>query len=406
MAASMKRWPPVWLIPFLLFTPGCGDGGGEGGFGAVGTIGGLGTTALVYVSNSGSNNISGYTINGTTGGLALVPGSPFTNIATPSAVAVSSEGFFAFATNGQANTVTAFRVGTDGALIRAPSTSSDPNPAPVGTAPSAVAISRNSEFLYVANRGSDSVIVFRIGSAGTLTRIPAAGSPNPAAAGGSAPVSLALSPNGRFLFVANSASNTVSSFEIGEDGLMKLVPATASIKNPASTGGTAPSGLALSLSGQFLYVTNRASDTVTIFQVESGGLLTLVPVSGAATNPITVGGTDPNGLIVAPNGQFLYTANEGGTVSAFTIGSTGLLALVPASGSTTNPIPAGTGPSAITMSEDGLFLYVANSGGNVSAYTVGTDSGLLTPLTPLVGNPFLAGSRPSGITTPRRLQTN
>ena len=87
-------------------------------------------------------------------------------------------------------------------------------------------------------------------------------------------------------------------------------------------------------------------------------------------------------------------------MSAFAIGSNGLLTLVPASGTALNPTPAGSNPAAVTISQDGQFLYVANRGGNVSAYTITSGSGTLVPLTPLLGNPFPAGTNPSAIAAP------
>ncbi|MDH5726080.1 MAG: hypothetical protein OEY60_11470, partial [Nitrospira sp.] len=53
--------------------------------------------------------------------------------------------------------------------------------------------------------------------------------------------------------------------------------------------------------------------------------------------------------------------------------------------------------TALTISQDGQFLYVANSGGTVSAYTIASDSGTLIPLTQLLGNPFRTGTNPSAI---------
>lgn len=395
------------LMPFVCLLPGCGDGSGGGGLGGAGgtPIGGApSTTATVYVTNSGSDNISGYAVNGTTGGLSAIAGSPFVNVSTPSAIAVSRNGFFAFATNSQTNKVTSFRIGTDGGLLLVSGTATSPNPASVGTAPSAVAVSSDTEFLYVANRGSDSVTAFTIGATGVLTLVPPeAGTPNPVAAGGSAPVSLVGSATDSFLYVANSADNTVSVFQIETNGLLKLVPPTGSLRNPVAVGGNAPSALALSSTGQFLYVTNRASNNVTVFQVETSGLLTLVPPVGSATNPLPVGGNGPIGIAVAPDGRVLYTANDEGTVSALTIGSNGLLTLVPSSGSSSNPIPAGTSPSAITISQDGQFLYVANRGGGVSAYTVVSGTGTLVPLPVLLGNPFPTGTAPSGIAMQKQL---
>lgn len=404
--SSANRLRLIWLMPLLFLVPACGDEGGGGGFGSGGSPigGGESTATSVYVTNSGSDNISAYTVNGTTGGLSAIAGSPVANVSTPSAIAVSRNGFFAFATNSQTNKVTSFRIGTDGGLLLASGTATSPNPASVGTAPSAVAISSDTEFLYVANRGSDSVTAFTIGATGVLTLVPPeAGTPNPVAAGGSAPVSLVGSATDQFLYVANSADNTVSVFQIETNGLLKLVPPTGSLRNPVAVGGNAPSALALSSTGQFLYVANRASNNVTVFQVETSGLLTLVPPVGSGTNPQPIGGTGPIGIAVAPDGQVLYTANEGGTVSALRIGTNGLLTLVPSSGSSSNPIQAGTTPSAITISQDGQFVYVANRGGGVSAYTVVSGTGTLVPLPVLLGNPFPTGTTPSGIAMQRPL---
>jgi 6-phosphogluconolactonase len=403
--SAAKRLRLAWCIPFVLFAPGCGDDGGQGGFGGLGTIGGgEGTGAILFVTNNGSNNVSGYTINPSTGGLAAIPGSPFVNVSAPSAIAISSNGFFAYAANSRANNVTAFRIGTDGTLLLGDSTPAAPNPASVGTSPRALAISQDSRFLYVANSGSDSVTVFSIGTAGVLTRVPqTTGNSNPVAAGGSAPIAVTTSSPGRFLYVANSTSNTVTAFQIETSGLLTQVPPAGPGTNPISVSGTGPTALAMSSNGQFLYVTNGASNTVTAFHVEPSGLLTLVPPTGPNPNPAPTGGATPNGIAVAPNGSFLYIANGEGNVSAFAIGGNGLLTLVPASGTALNPTPAGSSPAAVTISQDGQFLYVANrGGGSVSAYTIVSGSGTLVPLTPLLGNPFPAGTNPSAIASSGR----
>ncbi|MDH4329528.1 MAG: lactonase family protein, partial [Nitrospira sp.] len=105
---------------------------------------------------------------------------------------------------------------------------------------------------------------------------------------------------------------------------------------------------------------------------------------------------------ISSNGQFLYAANGGGNVSAFAIMGSGLLSLIPASGNSLNPTAAGTAPAGVTISPDGKFLYVANGGGNVSAYQVAVETGVLSPLSPLMGSPFPAGTSPSSIAAPGR----
>jgi 6-phosphogluconolactonase (cycloisomerase 2 family) len=196
----------------------------------------------------------------------------------------------------------------------------------------------------------------------------------------------------------------VTVFQVDASGVLTLVPPAGPGTNPISSGGTGLTALALASNGQFLYVTNGASNNVTMFRVETSGLLTLIPTAGS--NPVSTGGTTPNGLAVGADGAHLYIANGGGSVSAFAIGSSGLLTLIPAAGASPNPVPALTGstPVALAVSPDGLFLYVANratsvSGGTISAYTIVSGTGALVPVTQLLGNPFRAENTPSAIAT-------
>jgi len=396
--SAVKQLLLPLVFSCLLLAPGCGDDGGGGG-----TFGGVGTTSILYVTNSDSNDVSGYLINTASGVLTAIPGSPFSNVSSPSSISVSSDGFFAYVANSRTNTVTAFRVSTEGALLLVPPTGQNPNPVSVGATPGALAISPDTKYLYVVNGGSDDVTVFTIGTAGVLTPVPqAAGNTNPLSVQGSDPGSIAISRNGKFLYVANLGSNDVTAFSIGATGLLTLLPPSGGHANPISTRGTIPRGIAISPNASFLYVANSGSNDVTVFQVGTNGLLTLVPATASNPNPISVGGTTPNALLISQNGRFLYSANGGGNVTAFSIGGDGLLTLVPSSAGNLNPAPAGTAPVAITTSPDERLLYVVNRGGRVSAYTINTETGTLVPLTALVGNPFPTGTTPSAIATPGR----
>ena len=323
-------------------------------------------------------------------------------------MAVSSDGFFAYVTNNRTNNVTAFRISTEGALLLVPSTPSNPNPVLVDGVPGTLAISPDTKRLYVANSGTDAVTAYNIEAAGALTLIPqTADNPNPVSVKGADPAAMAITQNGKFLYVANSGSNDVTAFSIGGTGLLSPIAPSGAIANPVKTSVTASKGMVVSPNGSFLYVANSGAHTVAVFQIGVNGLLTLVPPAGSTTNPIPTGtgGTTPNSLVISLNGRFLYSANGGGTISAFTIGGDGLFSLIPSSAG--NPVSAGTNanPVALTMSPDGRFLYVANvtnQGGRVSAFTINLETGTLLPLTALVGNPFLAGTTPSAIATPGR----
>jgi len=73
--------------------------------------------ALLFAANSGSNNVSAYAIDSSSGALGQVSGSPFaTGGVGPSAVAVDSETSFAYVTEQVSHDVAAFSIKSNGAL--------------------------------------------------------------------------------------------------------------------------------------------------------------------------------------------------------------------------------------------------------------------------------------------------
>ncbi len=100
------------------------------------------TPKFAYVVNEGSGNVSAYTIDGTTGALSPITGSPFAAESAPLGVAVDPSGKFAYVTN-QSHNVSAYTIdGTTGAL--SPITGS---PFAAGGSPFFVAIAGQSTVL-------------------------------------------------------------------------------------------------------------------------------------------------------------------------------------------------------------------------------------------------------------------
>jgi DNA-binding beta-propeller fold protein YncE len=104
-------------------------------------------------------------------------------------------------------------------------------------------------------------------------------------------------------------------------------------------------------------------------------------------------GIAPSGVAVTPNGGFLYVANAGANsnnISAFAICDAVVTScsnpnnpdgtLTPVAGS---PFPAGLGPVAIAFDPGFNFAYVVDRSSNqISQYVYGPGSGVLTPLSP------------------------
>jgi len=126
---------------------------------------------LVMVANKLSNNVSVFSVAGD-GSLSPVPGSPFPVGSSPSSVAMETNLIplkFAYVTIPASNEVEGYSIdGTSGAL-----TPLAGSPLPTGVEPFSAAV---GGWLYVANAGSNSLSVYSIDqSSGALT--PVAGSP-------------------------------------------------------------------------------------------------------------------------------------------------------------------------------------------------------------------------------------
>ncbi len=91
------------------------------------------------------------------------------------------------------------------------------------------------------------------------------------------PSALALSPNKRFLVVANTGSDTLSVIDTRTD---KLVETICARQNPADLFGAQPNAVTFDDSGRKLYVCNGTQNAVAVFQFKPGQsqLLGLIPV--------------------------------------------------------------------------------------------------------------------------------
>ncbi|HLZ53252.1 MAG TPA: bifunctional YncE family protein/alkaline phosphatase family protein [Verrucomicrobiae bacterium] len=88
---------------------------------------------------------------------------------------------------------------------------------------------------------------------------------------------LALSPDGRWLVVANAGSDTVSVIDTRTD---KIVETVCARQNPADLFGAQPNALAFDKKGKTLFVCNGTQNAVAVFRFKPGNskLLGLIPV--------------------------------------------------------------------------------------------------------------------------------
>src|SRR3989475_5226742 len=193
----------------------------------------------------------------------------------------------------------------------------------------------------------------------------AACEPNPSVTGPAAAlqaaraadVSAAVSDPGAVYTLTNQVGgNAVAVFARGADGRL-TGPATV------STGGTgtgaslgSQSAVPLSDDGRWLFAVNAGSNDVSVFSVSPGGGRPLASRTAS-------GGTLPISLTV--HGNVLYVLNSGGdgSISGFTVGTTGGLTPIP--GSIQPFSGTNVGPAQVSFSPDGRRLVVTEKNTNL-----------------------------------------
>jgi 6-phosphogluconolactonase len=357
-------------------------------------------TNTVYASNEVRGTVSAFSVGadglltqvgtGTTSGSGYNP-FPSQSEASPGPAAVSMDGQYLFVVNDGGGseypgTVATFLIGAGGALTEVGQVPTGPTSTYSTPSPGGVAVSPGGQYLFVTNFGQNTVATFSIGAGGALTQVGA-----PAVSGGgetgSEPEGIVVSPNGENVYVTNNndgsnSSATVSTFAVGAGGT--LTPVGAHVPIEAGAPSSEPSGIAITPNGQYLYASNFISGNVSTFAIGAGGALTQVgtPVSSAEY--------EAGNITVAPDGGYLYVANSyAGTVSTFSIGAGGTLTPVG------SPVPSGADshstPNSPAVSPNGQYLYDGNYGafdGTLSTFSIGA-GGALAP----IGAPVESGSR-------------
>jgi 6-phosphogluconolactonase (cycloisomerase 2 family) len=234
-----------------------------------------------------------------------------------------------------------------------------------GAEPNAVAQHRN--LVYVLNvGGSSNVVGFTLNAGGQLRQIP--NSIRFLTTNNSEAASLAFSPDGQFLVVTERATNNIDVFHVQDDGTLGPIIVNPS-PNPGAFAVTfAPNGAALvSETGP---AGGSNASTISSYAVVPNG--TLSSISAAVP---TLGNANCWNA-VTPDGRWVYASNSASsTISGFTIGVGGTLTAI-------GPTVLGVNPSGstnldITVSADGKYLYTLNSGtGTIGIFAIQQDGTL------------------------------
>lgn len=317
--------------------------------------------AFAYVANSGSGDLSMFTVDSASGVLASV-GTPQLVGTLPRALACEPFSRFLYSVDGSGDSLHGFSIDPVSGQL-----SSLGAPLATGAGPRAVVVDRSGRFLYVADQGGDSVSRFSLDLASGVAS--AAGS----VPVGSDPVALALDPTGRFLYVANQGDDTLSTFAISPlDGSLSAVGSPLSV-------GDMPLALAAQPAGRYLMATFGTAGELSVHALDSG---TGAPSPGLSA----ASGTEPSAVAVDPLGRRAFVSNQ----QPLGVGDVATFDLDPLDGQPTSSgtTASGVNPIDLGLDPSGAYLYVCS--------TTSDDVSVFDVSDPLQG-PVLVGTWAVGV---------
>jgi 6-phosphogluconolactonase len=337
-----------------------------------------------YVTLPLTGNVLLMHIDGASGAMTGAGQTPQVQNASTTGLALLPSKKFLYAVNSAADTISIFKVASDGTLTLTGT------PAQAGNGPYAAAIDPTGTYLLVTNAfgsngsgGDVSVYSIDAGS-GALSEV--GGSPFRA---NSHPAEILITPAGNSVYVTNPGIGMVTAFSFANGILTQLHTSPV-------FSGLGATGLAVDASGRFLYVANPTAPNAPPYTSTNGNIsgFDIDPNSGALTkilgSPFTAtGGSGPTQLAIDPGGKFVYATTPGSSDSiwCFTIDSTtGQLTAVPSS-----PFSLPAGELFAVFDPAGGHFYIGSSSGAIEGYSSNPSTGVLTTVP---SSPFSTGTAP------------
>lgn len=178
-----------------------------------------------------------------------------------------------------------------------------------------VNLSPDNRFAFVADLGLDQVLIYKLDAAkGTLTpNEPAFGTVPP----GSGPRHFAFHPSGKFAYVINETtlSMTAFSYDAAKGALTEIhtVSTLPAADGPGPKPGWSTAEVVAHPGGKFIYGSNRGHDTIAVFSVAADGKITLVQNAPAEVKT-------PRNFNLDPTGKWLFTEGQGSdTIALFKV---------------------------------------------------------------------------------------
>jgi 6-phosphogluconolactonase len=342
-----------------------------------------GAQHMVYVgtyTGKGSEGIYGYRFDPATGELDSIGLAAKTD--NPSFLAVDPKGQFLYAVNEldtfqnePAGAVSVFAIERDSGKLRLVQQISS-----LGKGPAHLSLDRTSRYLFVANYGGGNVTVFPIGPDGLLgpntAFMQAAGSSvNPDRQKGPHAHAIQVTNDNRYAAVADLGIDKVLMYRF--DARTGVLTAD-SLRSCSLEPGSGPRHIVFDPSGKFMFVVNELTSTVTVFTFEPGQETFHSPQTISTLPKNLTGKNTTAEILIDAKGKFLYVSNRGDdSIVQFRID--------PDNGGLT-PVAwfrcEGKSPRHIAIDPTGQWLFAANQRSNeIRLFRINPESGRLTPAT-------------------------
>ncbi len=311
------------------------------------------------------------------------------------AVIVSPDGRDVYAAAANDDAVTAFRRDpSSGALVQTQVVKDGVDGVDGLAYASALALSPDGKHLYVTGSTDNAVAVFgRDATTGLLTFIEAQKEGIAGVDGLKFARSVALSPDGGFVYVAGQTDDAIAIFKRnGLTGWLSFVDVVREGVNGVN-GIAGPLAIAISPDGANLYLASGDQSAVAVFKRDSAtGHLRQADLEEEGGNDFGLAGT--HCVTVSPDGAFVYaTGQTDNAIATFSRNKrTGTLAFADVLVQGLDGVDGMTGALWVTLSPDGTKLFVASTHDNsLVAFARDKSSGALQFVEKQNGGAFARG---------------
>lgn len=219
---------------------------------------------------------------------------------------------------------------------------------PVGISPVHFAFTQAGRYVYVTNFGSASVSVIDATQGKVIATIQTPAGPH----------GLTTSPDGRFLYVACLDGQALAVIDTTKNTLAETLPLPDNAH---------PYSVVADKAGRYLYVTDNFFGRVLVVDT------TKLQDPAHAIVGAGKAGQQPVLLAISPDGKRLYVTNSGGNLTVLDIAANPTRPAVVAT------VPVGRSPHGVAVTPDGRYVVVANIlSGNLSVVDAGTNQVVAT----------------------------